>query len=271
MIDTLILPGCSSKGIAYIGILYVLEKNNIIQKKNIKNILACSAGSIFGFMYLINFTIPMMYKIMKNINLINLNLFTENEIFQNNGIINNYNIFHTLKICLKHKYNKNNITFLELYKLTKINFKIKVFNLSKNKEEYFSYKNNPNMSVLTAVRISTCIPFIFSPIKYNDMYYLDGGIRNSIPFIDKKKYKNHFIIQINNFIKKNIDYYNLNIDDYIVNVLNICMNSKVKTTKKCMNIYLDLPIYEVNSFNITKITENTIKQTNKYLEKYHQL
>ena len=155
MIDTLILSGASSKGISYIGILYELNKYNIINKKKIKNIISCSSGSIFGFMYLLDFNTNMMYKIMKNIDIINIKNFKETDMFINNGIINNDNIYNTLKICLKHKYNKLDITFKELFDITKIKFIIKVFNLSLNKEQYFSYVNKPNMSILKTIQMST--------------------------------------------------------------------------------------------------------------------
>ena len=50
MINTLILSGGSSKGIAYIGIFQSLFYNNIINIDNIKYIISCSAGSIFSLM-----------------------------------------------------------------------------------------------------------------------------------------------------------------------------------------------------------------------------
>ena len=37
------------------------------------------------------------------------------------------------------------------------------------------------MSVITAVRISCSIPVFFTPVKYNDCYYVDGGVTNNFP------------------------------------------------------------------------------------------
>ena len=52
------------------------------------------------------------------------------------------------------------------------------------------------MSVITAMQISTCIPIIFKPIKYNNYYYVDGGISNNIPFLKNKKYKNYLLLYV---------------------------------------------------------------------------
>ena len=42
--------------------------------------------------------------------------------------------------------------------------------------------------------MTTCIPFFFKPIKYNNDFYADGGILCMMPFI--KKYKNYLGIHI---------------------------------------------------------------------------
>ena len=98
--------------------------------KDIKNILGCSVGSIFGFMLLIDFNITMIYKLLQKIDIINFEKFNIDEMFLDNGIFNNNSIKIFLKTCLKYKYNINDITFIELYKKTNINFVVKVYNLS---------------------------------------------------------------------------------------------------------------------------------------------
>ena len=269
MIDTLILSGGSSKGISYIGILYELNKYNIINKKKIKNIISCSSGSIFGFMYLLDFTTSMMYKIMTNIDIINIKNLNEKDMFLNNGIMNNDNIYNTLKICLKYKYNKLDITFKELFDITKIKFIIKVFNLSLDKDQYFSYVNKPNMSILKTIQMSTCIPIIFKPIKYNNNYYIDGGIIDSNPFIKKKIYKNHLIINFCNKKDENINYYDLDIMNYLNNIIGLLMSNKKIKNKKNILINNNMSFLEFNIKNIDDILIDSIKQTNNHILKYY--
>ena len=98
-IDTIILSGGSSKGIGYIGAFYAILNNNLFNMKDIKNILGCSVGSIFGFMLLIDFNITMIYKLLQKIDIINFEKFNIDEMFLDNGIFNNNSIKIFLKTC----------------------------------------------------------------------------------------------------------------------------------------------------------------------------
>jgi len=273
-IDTIILSGGSSKGIGYIGAFYAILNNNLFNMKDIKNILGCSVGSIFGFMLLIDFNITMIYKLLQKIDIINFEKFNIDEMFLDNGIFNNNSIKIFLKTCLKYKYNINDITFIELYKKTNINFVVKVYNLSLQKNEHFSHKNHPNLSVIDAIQISSCIPILFKPIKYNNYYYIDGGINNSIPFFKKKKYKNYILIyitSINNNLNNNnlINYENMNYIEYINNIFNITILNYKKKNKRHIRLIIDL---ELTNFNIKNILDDIIikcyNQTINHIQQY---
>jgi len=273
-IDTIILSGGSSKGIGYIGAFYAILNNNLFNMKDIKNILGCSVGSIFGFMLLIDFNITMIYKLLQKIDIINFEKFNIDEMFLDNGIFNNNSIKIFLKTCLKYKYNINDITFIELYKKTNINFVVKVYNLSLQKNEHFSHKNHPNLSVIDAIQISSCIPILFKPIKYNNNYYIDGGINNSIPFLKKNKYKNYILIyitSINNNLNNNnlINYENMNYIEYINNIFNITILNYKKKNKRHIRLIIDL---ELTNFNIKNILDDIIincyNQTINHIQQY---
>ena len=273
-IDTIILSGGSSKGIGYIGAFYAILNNNLFNMKDIKNILGCSVGSIFGFMLLIDFNITMIYKLLQKIDIINFEKFNIDEMFLDNGIFNNNSIKIFLKTCLKYKYNINDITFIELYKKTNINFVVKVYNLSLQKNEHFSHKNHPNLSVIDAIQISSCIPILFKPIKYNNNYYIDGGINNSIPFFKKKIYKNYILIyitSINNNLNNNnlINYENMNYIEYINNIFNITILNYNKKNKRHIRLIIDL---ELTNFNIKNILDDIIincyNQTINHIQQY---
>ena len=273
-IDTIILSGGSSKGIGYIGAFYAILNNNLFNMKDIKNILGCSVGSIFGFMLLIDFNITMIYKLLQKIDIINFEKFNIDEMFLDNGIFNNNSIKIFLKTCLKYKYNINDITFIELYKKTNINFVVKVYNLSLQKNEHFSHKNHPNLSVIDAIQISSCIPILFKPIKYNNNYYIDGGINNSIPFFKKKIYKNYILIyitSINNNLNNNnlINYENMNYIEYINNIFNITILNYKKKNKRHIRLIIDL---ELTNFNIKNILDDIIincyNQTINHIQQY---
>jgi predicted acylesterase/phospholipase RssA len=82
---------------------------------------------------------------------------------------------------LKNKNYHENITFIELFKITKKTLSIIVTNYNKCCEENMNYITHPNLSVALAVRMSSSIPIIFNPIKYNNNWYIDGAVLNNFP------------------------------------------------------------------------------------------
>ena len=54
--------------------------------------------------------------------------------------------------------------------------KIFTTNFTLSQSEIFSHENTPDVSVLTAVRMSISVPFLFTPVEYNGNIYVDGGI-----------------------------------------------------------------------------------------------
>ena len=272
MIDTLIFPGASSKCICYIGALFTLEKNNVIKKKDIKNILACSSGSIVGLMFLLDYSYSLLFRIIREIDLVDLNNFNVNEMFINNGIINNDRIIMVIRLLIKYKYNKSDITFKELFEKTKIKFIIKVFNLSLLKEEYIDYTNNPDISVIKTIQMSTCIPIIFKPIKYNNQFYIDGGIRNHIPFINNKEYDNYLIIIIHKTIDKDLNYNEIEPEKYLEIIFDLSTSNKTVYDKRILNIFIN-DIINILTFDFSNIINNlinkSITQTEEHIKKYY--
>lgn len=188
MIDTLFLSGGGVKGFIYTGIFKFLEEKDLL--KNIKNIISCSIGSFFAFCFSIKLNLSIIKKILLNINLydiddIDFNNFTEYGFFDNTIFI------IAIKHILLYKYNVDKITLKELYDKTKINHKIKIYNYTKLKTEYYDHISNPDMDLALLITAATSIPLINKYVVYNNQYLLDGGITGSYPLIKDEKYNNY--------------------------------------------------------------------------------
>jgi len=170
--------------------------------------------------------------------------------FQNLGIQDGERFKLLLINFLETKLNVKDITFEELYKLTNKKLIIIGTNLTKGKEVVFNYKTTPHFSVILALRISTAVPIIFSPIIHENEKYVDGGIVNNFP--------------INHCSKKStIGFYiknakeDLNIDSLkklITSVLSITADTiSEKNIKKYFNnvIQINNPNYDSTDFDIT--------------------
>ena len=68
-----------------------------------------------------------------------------------------------LTTFIKSKNLSVDITFKELYELTRKLLIITGTNLTKKQGEYFSFLTTPDMKLIDAIRISTSIPFYFTP------------------------------------------------------------------------------------------------------------
>jgi len=73
------------------------------------------------------------------------------------------------------------ISFVDLAKRTGRNLVVCAANLTRAAPEYFSVDTWPDLSVITALRASTCIPIVYVPVCINDMMFVDGGVFENLP------------------------------------------------------------------------------------------
>ena len=181
-IDTICMSGGGIKGFSFVGALDYFNNTNYINIKKISNWVGTSAGSILSFLLSIgystieigDFVIDFDFKKM------DLDISVEN-VFLKFGISNGERFEFVLKSFLKNKLGVEDISFKNLYQVTKKTLIIIGTNFSKCCEEAFSWDRTPSMSVITAVRISCSIPVFFTPVLYNGCYYVDGGVKNNFP------------------------------------------------------------------------------------------
>ena len=240
MIDTLCLSGGGLLGISFIGVLDFLENNENINLALITNYFGTSIGALLSFLFSINYSLKEVKEFIINFNFGILTNYTENNIdnlLTKCGIDDGNKTIYILQSFLKNKYNIIDITFEKHYELTNKKLNIIGTNYTKSSEELFNYINTPLMSIITAVRISISIPLIFTPILYNDNYYLDGALVNNFP-INYCNIKN--TIGINIIFTNNTD----KIDDifiFLKNCIGITINNK--------NLIKSLNIIEIKDIN----------------------
>lgn len=253
--DTLCLSSGGVYGIAYIGALDYLIEEKIIKLDNIKNYVGTSIGALFLFFVIIGYSVKDINDIIINLNFSNLQ--TEiniDNILENYGINNGHKFIYMIKYYLKNKLNIDDITFKELYLNYNKNFTVIGTNLSKGVEAIFNYNNTPNMSIITAVRISISIPIIFTPVLYNDEYYVDGALTNTFPInhCDQER-----TISIN--LPYSDFFENNNIVDVFLNSFKIILKSvscknEFKIPDNIINIHSD----KYSSFDLNTTLETKI-------------
>lgn len=222
----LALGAGSAKGIAHIGVIKELEKNNI----SIDYIAGTSIGSVIGG----------LYALTKNINMIE-------ELAYSKGYKDMFDAFFdpSLKSSI-FKGDKvmdflgdyiNNDTLIQD---TKIPFAAVATNI-KNAQPVILKEG----SLKTAIRASISIPLLLKPVKYNDMILIDGGNTNPVPVDVVKEMGAQRVIAVNLYSSKfprDFDLEKLSFMD-IINVMidTTLYNSSMEKTRGA-DVQLHLPV-----------------------------
>lgn len=194
----LALSGGGIKGAAHIGVIKALEENNI----KIDYISGTSSGSLIAAMYAMGYTPDEMYSLFKKyskeigyISIFNIIKLVFGIIFQRKIIIksiNNGKKFKKIinKICSdKNIENINQIKMPLLIPSVDLNTGTVCVFTSKNYRNSYSDNiiYNSNIDICDAIYSSCSYPGVFAPICYNNMYLIDGGIRENIPWRETRK------------------------------------------------------------------------------------
>jgi predicted patatin/cPLA2 family phospholipase len=87
------------------------------------------------------------------------------------------------------------------------------------------------MPLLLAIRITTCIPFFYTPIEYEGEYYVDGGLLGPFPNPIPEKTNNGsigLILQNDIMNGKIYDNRGMNIIEYGWNITNVFFNHNMR-------------------------------------------
>lgn len=182
-IDTLCVSGGGNKCFTFLGALDYLTETNKIKIEQFTKYSATSGGALISYFLVLGYTIEQTKEFVQTLDIFKLvdKDFNLDYLLTNYGLNNGNKFMYTIKQLLKNMFNVEDITLLELYNLTKKEFIIIGTNFTNGIETAFSYKTHPNMSVITALRITISIPYMFTPVLYEGDYYVDGGITNNFP------------------------------------------------------------------------------------------
>ena len=245
--DTLCMSGGGLKTLYYIGLLECLEKNKKFNINNINNFIGTSAGAIICFFLSLSYSIIDIKKFLIDFNFkILVPEINIDNIFNNFGIDEGNKIKYIFIMFFKNKLKVEDITFLEHYELTKKKFSCIGCNYTKKKESIFNYIKTPNMSIITALRISMSIPLFFTPVLYENEYYIDGAVFNNFPF-------NH--CNINTTLGINIDYIKRDEDNKLTNLLEFIMSSFTLLINSNKNNYNTLNVINIKNYNCTNLID----------------
>lgn len=208
MIENLILGPGGIYGCSILGAIKYLVKNNYL--KDLKCIMGISAGSIIGIFMALKFSYNDIEKLMLKINISKIIDYDNNfmDILDNYGYDDGKKFIRIIKIAIKSVLGNENATFKELYEFSNLEFSVVGSNITNSKETIFNYKTFPDMKIFEAIIISSSIPLVFKPYKFNGDLYLDGGL-NSCSTNYYSNQKKTLRLLINDFNDEQKSYNNI--------------------------------------------------------------
>ena len=186
-IKHLVLSGGGPAGFITYGALRYLAQQEFWHLQNIESIYGCSVGAFFGVIVSLGYEWEWLddYFIKRPWEkLIHISALT---FFEKKGLLDETFIAESIASLLSAKDLKVDITLAELYAHTKIELHMYATNINAKLIEKvdISYKTHPDLTVIKALTMTMCYPFLFKPVCISlDECYIDGGLVNNYPLND---------------------------------------------------------------------------------------
>jgi len=257
MIEHLVLSGAGINILIQIGLLDYLIEHEIFQLQNIKSIHATSAGAIISVLLLLGIPITELrdYIIHRPwdkffiLDILNLN--------DTKGIITSTHLYTMIKPFMLAYDIPDTFTLLDLYNKSQVDLHIFTTKLNDMVSVDLNHTTTPDITIHQAIAMSAAVPIIFTPVCYQNEYYIDGGILNNCPIssIDEH-YDTTLIIDILGNIKQYtqdtplLDYIHI----IISNSLYILSSNKsnqmlVNKYKHYYQIKTDISIFDIQEWD----------------------
>lgn len=182
-ITHLIFSGNALKSVVLCGVLRYIYFHKL--DSHIHDVSATSMGSFFALAFALKIPIEkleaMILELASDETVTKVNPSALMNIINNYGLCSSLNYLKIFRNYLKEVYDQDDITFLELSKKTGVNVYVTTTRVDTGRFVVFNVNDTPNVSVLSAVAASMCIPLISEPIKIDGFYYIDGFMSNNFP------------------------------------------------------------------------------------------
>jgi predicted acylesterase/phospholipase RssA len=244
--EEICIGGGGIKGIGFLGALYELEINGLID--NVKRYSGASIGGFFAVLLCIGYKPSEIIDKVFEYNLNDLKDVDFKNSFNNMSLMIGERFHFFIKKLISEKENPE-ITLKDLFDKTQKEIIISVTCVNDSKVEYINYKSDPHLTIFKLVCMTTSIPIIFPPIIYKNKYYADGGIIDNFPMcVLSDKSWGITSITSKNKITKEFTFFT-----YVSKILHIVYsNLQEKISENYKNVIkVDVKHINVTSFNIS--------------------
>ena len=177
--NSIVIAGGSVKGFAFLGVLQYLQDKYMLRK--VTRYYGTSIGSSIAYLLSIGYTpTEIMILLITERVLEKIHDISPLNCVNGKGAVSMQPLLNFLeKITIKKiGYCP---TFEHIYRRYSKFLTIVTHNLTTGDTEYMNPETHPDMSCITAIRMSCSIPLVFETYKYKDAFYTDGCITDPFP------------------------------------------------------------------------------------------
>ncbi|WP_395946593.1 alpha/beta fold hydrolase [Caedibacter taeniospiralis] len=194
----LVFEGAGVRGIAYSGAITALESLGVL--RNIHRFAGASAGAIYAIFLAVGFSAKEIEDIVSHLDYTLFMDASRNFISNSTRLLTDFGWYkgdffvNHMAELIARKLPNGFLDFKTLTELTGKELYIVGTNLTKECAEVYSAKTTPDMQVVEALRIATCIPMLFKAVRRKegreDHILVDGGLTWNCPLelFDDQKY-----------------------------------------------------------------------------------
>lgn len=268
MITELAIAGGGVRGLAFLGALYELEQQHLL---DIKKIAGTSIGAFVAVCIVVGYTIKELIDVLFDYDFNTIKDLDITNFTKTKSILKGYQL-NVFFVTIISKKVDNTITMYELFTQTGIHFIAVTCCLTTQNICYIDHISHPDLPVLTAILMSSAIPGLLPPIQYNGSLYIDGGMLNNFPINILSPTAFGITTPSSDHIQEDVN--DNSIVDYIKLVVKLIHNnaSKHYIEHRENIIYVDTFDVTVTSFNITidqkfKLIQSGIESAKSFLNK----
>jgi NTE family protein len=141
--------------------------------KEVETVTGASAGAIWAMLYAFGYDPQDIMEILLTVNVKDMGKASAVSFVRTFGVYSK----DTVRSELLKLVNGRDLTFADLDR----QLFVAAYCLNTNKTEYFSNSSTPSVKVVDAVMASMSIPGLFSPVRIDEKYYLDGAFVDQWP------------------------------------------------------------------------------------------
>jgi NTE family protein len=180
--NTLVLTSGGILGVTYGGVFRCMEERGI-SLDSFTEIYGTSIGALIGLLVMCNISYINIRRLLRNLPVSKLFQVTSEGLIgfaDYQGIDRGYGIRSICNHILSRTFQNPNMTFGELGRRTGKHFVVNATNVRKGEEVIFGTIETPDIRVEDAVIASASIPFLYTPVRLNNMVLVDGGVTRSL-------------------------------------------------------------------------------------------